>query len=251
MSRLLKQFQYNKLPQDTSPDEAHVETTRPKGYHLTKSQIIILVTATATLSGSLTALVLYLLTPTSPPTTTHHHYTSAGPELATDVSYHFPAEPPRMKCGYNAEEAIALNCTYDPLSVAWLPSYCPLDHLDDFDAAAASDPVDRTQLTTTGKWRYFYDQKGENEMAGLGALARIGPTEQYWTTVSEHRWHCAFMLMRIHAALLRARKGDLVMDATTLSSRHAKHCIFWLAEKAKRPEDDTLLAHGQVAYGSC
>lgn len=255
MSRLWKYFEYKTLPQDSSTTEKDETTQQPHVYRFTPARLGLLVAVNASIFGVITALLLYIFLPSCPACS--HQIVSSTMSIGstatiTPITAHaFPKPPPRLKCGYNATQALALNCTYDPLSMAWIPSYCPTDALDEFLAAASADPNDGTQLTTTGHWRYFYDAKGQNEMRGFDALSRIGPEVHYHTTMSEHRWHCAFMLMRVHKALLRAREGDLVVDATTLSERHARHCVMWLAKMSKGVDDDKLVAHGQIAYGSC
>ncbi|KAF1952037.1 hypothetical protein CC80DRAFT_423272 [Byssothecium circinans] len=195
---------------------------------------------------------MYLLTP--PPAvcaSQKQQLSSHLPSSSSIVSYKFPPEPAKSQCGHSAAEAIALNCTYDPLQVQWLPAHCPQDHLSDFLSAAGKDPIDGTVPSSTGQWRYYYDQSGKKEISSFEELSKLPHEQRYWTTESEHRFHCTFVLMRIHAALLRARKGDLVMDGKTLNPSHAKHCIFQLAGMAKSHYDDKLLAHGNVGYGSC
>src|SRR4051812_2353235 len=103
------------------------------------------------------------------------------------TAYQAIPEPPRLKCGNSVEEALALGCTFDPLSLAWLPSYFPRDVAHEFVEAAGNGT----------KWRYWMDKEGAKELRGIDELARIAPKVLYWTTVREHMNHCVYMLLRV------------------------------------------------------
>ncbi|OAP55469.1 hypothetical protein AYL99_10442 [Fonsecaea erecta] len=140
-----------------------------------------------------------------------------------------------LDCGHSVAEARDKGCTFDPLTVAWLPAECPRDGADEFVAAA------------NPSWRYWHDRQMEIT-GGYDNLSSIGGDGVYWTTTAEHWTHCVFMLWRVHAALARGRRVDWM----TANQTHSHHCLMMLLEATKMvPRRDEIHTYGYVRFGSC
>ncbi|KAF7539510.1 hypothetical protein G7054_g2066 [Neopestalotiopsis clavispora] len=126
----------------------------------------------------------------------------------------------RYTCGNSLEEAKARGCTFDPMTVQWLPKQCSRAGVDEFlsahgthtdfstrpaGAAAAAvksrrgEPDGSTpypdQNATERVWRYYRDEAQTQEYVNGLIDAPIGHY-QYYTTRGEHLAHCAYILVR-------------------------------------------------------
>ncbi|KAB2571864.1 hypothetical protein DBV05_g9500 [Lasiodiplodia theobromae] len=164
----------------------------------------------------------------------HHHHqptpsTNAPPRVLEEEKLH---------CGNSVDEALARNCTFDRLTLMWLPRACDRSsddayrsfHNDTFEywrGDAAHDSANRDPVTDFSR-----------ETADVG----------FWGPQRQHLAHCAFMYTRV----ARAVGGDDVYDRKVWSEDHAKHCakvlLKWALE-APGVEESVEWAH--VSFGSC
>lgn len=132
-------------------------------------------------------------------------------------------------------EALERNCTFDPLTVQWLPQTCLRAEADEFSAH--------------DHWRYWTDQAGQHEITDLSRHAGPGEEHWYWTTGREHLTHCAYMLLRVAKI---GQGGEGRMDDMSGDYNHSVHCAMNLLEAARSWElFDVIQTQGQVRFGSC
>lgn len=200
--------------------------------------------AAAVLSSSFTIALMTNLSPhgfSATRTGNPHSHPAASTNLIVKPVPITPSSIPdseRPNCGTSLEEAKALGCEYDPLSVAWLPKGCPRDGTDEF--------VDF--LGNGTKWKYWLDKEGTQEIKTPHEMAHIGKNGTYWTTQREHITHCAFMMLRVHRAMER---GDGRGDMLVRKYAHSKHCLMYLVKLARGENDDRITTSGNVGFGNC
>jgi hypothetical protein len=209
----IRNWKYQALPlsqeQTTTTPPLPPSSCKPSRRAPIIQKLIIILPSTITL----TAIIFTILFFTLPPST-----------------HNKPL--PRLTCGTNLTTAKANNCTFDILTMSWLPPSCPLDEATsflDYDTFSyyrhknATSPMDITELSELGHGLWFAKQK-------------------------EHMAHCAFMLLRLHAVLER---GDRI-DGLTGSLMHSRHCVMMLLEASKwDPENEVVNTPGTVAFGVC
>ncbi len=138
-------------------------------------------------------------------------------------------------CGNTSAEAISRGCTFDPVTVEWLPKVCPRDALDDFLRSSGRDEG----------YRYWFDEAGTDEIEGYEALSKIDG-RYYWTTQREHVAHCKYMILRSYYVMAR---GDMVNSLSQLE-HHWRHCLDYEMEVDKE-KDDVITTKGKVGFGTC
>ncbi|MCJ1261262.1 hypothetical protein MMC22_001126 [Lobaria immixta] len=144
--------------------------------------------------------------------------------------------PPTEKqsCGATVTEALERNCTFDPLTVQWLPQACLRAGADEFSEQE--------------HWRYWTDQDGKHEIADLSRHAGPGDEHWYWTTGREHLTHCVYMLLRV----AKVGQGGGRMDGMSGNYNHSVHCAMNLLEAARSWDlFNVIQTQGQVRFGSC
>lgn len=140
-------------------------------------------------------------------------------------------------CGTTVEEAKVRGCTFDPLTVSWLPTQCSREGYKQFH-----------EFSLKNSLQYYRDNQSISEIIGPEALSERGGTIGYWTTTGEHLAHCAFIFLRLHAAMDRA----LRVDNTALNPLHTSHCVDYLLEAARSHADfDKVTTFGRIKIGSC
>ena len=159
--------------------------------------------------------------------------------------------PPRLDCGSSVEEAHARGCTFDRLSLSWLPMQCSSKELDRFLKWHRKDAQHQSlENESETPWKYYENDNGTvgAEIQGSDELStRIGD-ETYWTTRGEHLAHCAFMLLRMQTGL----DGRKRIDGTAQDYHHAFHCVNYLLETAATNQDfDKIDVVGGVRFGYC
>lgn len=126
------------------------------------------------------------------------------------------------------------NCTFDPLTVQWLPQTCIRAGADEF---SAREP-----------WQYWTDQAGQQEIADLSHHTGPGDEHWYWTTGREHLTHCVYMLLRV----AKVGQGEGKMDGMSGNYNHSVHCAMNLLDAARSWDlFDMIQTQGQVRFGSC
>jgi len=177
--------------------------------------------------------------------------TSAGPQQLQATPSQLSLSSPwqtysahsRVSCGTSIEEALSLNCTYDHLSKAWLPEFCPRDMNEEFILTSENGT----------RWKYFRDHEATIEIEDIASLADSGPGEMWFSTKREHIAHCRYMILRLHQALKRAIRGDLRMDDLVITYKHTEHCVGMMYEMASKAVDvdSAIGSTGNVVFGSC
>ncbi|KAK6220663.1 hypothetical protein LQW54_002108 [Pestalotiopsis sp. IQ-011] len=178
----------------------------------------------------------------------------------------------RYTCGNNIEEAKARGCTFDPMTVQWLPKQCSRAGTDEFLSAHGTHTDFTTrpegtvfannnrrrgtpdgstpypdQNATERVWRYYADEAQTHEYVNGLVDAPIGHYS-YYTTRGEHLAHCAYILVRgAEARALGHRLDGLSSDV-----EHTRHCALFLFEYARHaPHFDTVNTPGDVMLGEC
>ncbi|KAJ5958999.1 uncharacterized protein N7479_006149 [Penicillium vulpinum] len=145
-------------------------------------------------------------------------------------------ESQKYTCGNSTEEAKRRGCTFDVLSMNWLPEQCARDEALEFIDYAVNET-----------WVYYRDRHAEHPIEGTDELSELGD-KFWWSTQREHMVHCAFMILRLHKVLERGGK----IDHLTGSFGHTKHCVMMLLDASKAdPENDRVNTPGNIALGSC
>ncbi|KYK54911.1 hypothetical protein DCS_06872 [Drechmeria coniospora] len=118
-------------------------------------------------------------------------------------------------CGASLDEATAMGCKYDALSVSWLPPQCRDDEL--------AAEFNRAGPGPNGEWSYWADRNQTrpltvDEVAALAAK----PVEdaQFWTTFGWHVSHCSFYWRKEH----RMREKGFQVEHRYDKESHVKHC---------------------------
>lgn len=173
----------------------------------------------------------------------------------------------RYTCGSSREEAIALDCTFDPVTVQWLPQQCSRAGLEEFltahtwhhqsslrsisqrerEADHESNITYPDQNPDEGYWRYYTDETQTVEYPNGLVDAPVG-VHTYWTTRGEHLAHCTFMLIRG----FEVRRAGERVDTFTDEFEHSVHCarlLFYYARNA--PHFNSVNTPGNVKLGSC
>lgn len=128
---------------------------------------------------------------------------------------------PRFSCGETFDEAHQRGCTFDALTLTWLPPQC--------STYGAKEFLEISKSSGNGTWQYWEEKGGSNELGGFEALSYLPTGSSYWTTQEEHLHHCMWMLMRVHDAATTPGKR---LDSRSSSYEHTKHCLDMLVEQA-------------------
>lgn len=137
-------------------------------------------------------------------------------------------------CGDTIEEAKTRGCSYDPLTLTWLPWQCSREGAAGF--ATAEDGH---------AFHYYADRHKATEIHDLGS--RLG-TNIYWSTAGEHLAHCAFIIIR----KATSQETGEPLDHLSASLHHTRHCALMLLEAARfSPHFDQINTVGNITLGSC
>ncbi|KAJ5055174.1 hypothetical protein J3E72DRAFT_175452, partial [Bipolaris maydis] len=140
----------------------------------------------------------------------------------------------KYNCGNSIEDAIAKGCSYDPLTLTWLPKPCSREGAADFATA-----------NNGNSFYYYTDRHKTSKILDLGS--RLG-TNIYWSTAGEHLAHCAFIIIRKAAA----EENNEPLDHLSSSFHHTRHCALMLLEAARySPHFDQINTVGNITLGSC
>ena len=121
--------------------------------------------------------------------------------------------PPRKKwltCGNSTEDAKALGCEFDPLTVAWIPKPC-------FDREVSQE------FMADYPWRAYSD-KTSSEIIDKSQMGEYTAPKYYYTSAREHAVHCLFAMEKLHKAYQRHGNG-LYLDSESTKLMHTKHCL--------------------------
>lgn len=139
-----------------------------------------------------------------------------------------------VDCGSSIAEAQQRGCTYDQLTLRWLPETCSRVGLQEYlDANAPAG------------WKYWLDNEGTKLAQNISSY--MNGTALY-TTEREHLTHCAYQLIRA-ADGLRSRGA---VDTRARDFAHNHHCAMRLlgaAMQSPRLDEITTFVHN--AFGTC
>ena len=118
---------------------------------------------------------------------------------------------PRMEryhCGNSTEEALALGCYFDLLSVSFVPWQCADRELE-------------AEFLAEGPWQYWADRHQTQELSQEELWSRpTMPNDSFHVTMRWHRMHCMYQWRKLHRALESGRR----MDTSYKSYGHTLHC---------------------------
>ncbi|CZR65505.1 uncharacterized protein PAC_15405 [Phialocephala subalpina] len=161
----------------------------------------------------------------------------------------------RFTCGSTLDEALARGCTFDPMTVQWLPPQCSRAGLDEFLVAHGTHTPYRKrsessypdQIANESTWRYYTDETQAVEYVDGLQAAPVGHY-MYYTTRGEHLAHCTYILIRGAEARAAGERLDLLSG----DLEHTRHCALFLFEYARQdPHFDTVNTPGDVMLGAC
>jgi hypothetical protein len=143
-----------------------------------------------------------------------------------------------LTCGNSLEEALELDCTFDPLTVRWLRPECSRHGAQEFVDSAGN-----------ATYRYWHHSNFTVQYSDYDALSLLSPGLLYWTSQREHVNHCMWLLLRVHHVMEHGGR----LDDYTRNYMHSKHCLQMLVDMASNGTDDLeqLPTYGDVGYGEC
>lgn len=119
-------------------------------------------------------------------------------------------------CGATIQEARALDCTFDVLSLAWLPPSC-IDAALTHEFATSGPGPD-------GAWDYWAHPNGTTPIALDEVAALAGrPDGTVYTSLGFHVLHCSFY-WRKQWRLINGVGAALAMEARYARESHVEHC---------------------------
>lgn len=139
-----------------------------------------------------------------------------------------------IHCGTSITEALQRGCTYDQLTLRWLPENCSRVGLKEYLEASAP-----------AGWKYWLDNEGTKPVEDISLY--VNGTALY-TTEREHLTHCAYQLIRAAAGL--QNKGAL--DTRARDFGHNHHCSMRLLGAAMQSpglDEITTFVHNKL--GAC
>jgi len=235
-----QQHDYEELPQSMGlidqKGSREEETAKVGNFRVYAVTIIL-----SLLSSALTVIFLLALGLVDPVGSQQLQATPSQPSPSSPWQTY--SAHSRTNCGTSIKEALSLNCTYDHLSKAWLPDFCPRDMNEEFILASENGT----------RWKYFRDSEAKIEIKDIASLAHSGPGEMWFSTKREHIAHCRYMILRLHRALKRATQGDLRIDDLLMAYGHTEHCVGMMYDMASKSGDvdSAIGSTGDVVFGAC
>ena len=146
-----------------------------------------------------------------------------------------PGPEPLYDCGNSFADAVAKDCVFNSVSIAWQPRACSAAFTDEYLSYAGGRP-----------YQDAADQASSN-LLGHEELSHF-EEDWYWMSKRARMALCAFVLLCIYDAI---EKGDRI-DSIVASSRHAESCIDNMLElMPSTPEWDEINTTSKVRYLSC
>lgn len=135
--------------------------------------------------------------------------------LGCDIWEYFANPAPPRSCSYggrSVDEALSLNCRFDPLGAAWLPPHCRDGEL--------TDEFNRNGDGPDGGWIYYTDWNktailSEEE---VGRLADVGG--HFYATFEWHIKHCLYNWRK----LWRQRSTGVTLEKRSGTCGHLEYC---------------------------
>jgi hypothetical protein len=125
-----------------------------------------------------------------------------------------------QSCGNSSNEARGRGCTFDIMSRFWVAPDCFYLGIDErFRQEHAS--------------AYYVDKEGQQQLP-VDDVADF--TEAIYTSVSYHRLHCKYLLLRNQLAVASGGK----LPAAMTSFQHTEHCVNVLSQHNSSYADDLI-----------
>jgi hypothetical protein len=153
------------------------------------------------------------------------------PKMPTN---HIGQSPPSSSpCGSSPAEARNLGCRFDVMSFSWLPAPC-------YDEELVEDFLSRKQ------WIY-YRRPLSNDFGNQVPMDEVlaGDYERLFVTWEFHKAHCAYMMRKLHRAIL----AGLLLDGYIGNYNHTKHCTEAMMEEGTDP--NYIMTKIFTKYPSC
>jgi hypothetical protein len=163
-------------------------------------------------------------------------HASAG-STATLATLDVPASVKQLHCGQSVQEALALGCEFDMVSVAWTPKPC----IDDISAAEFEKWLGSEERTHP--WPFWTDKKAQTQLRGKDAISHY-LEGGVWTTGEYHIGHCAFEFRRLQ----RSVSGDAMVKDYMRNEGHTRHCLDQMLTEHDFNNVDTYF---NVSFGVC
>ncbi|KAH8821359.1 hypothetical protein F5884DRAFT_767515 [Xylogone sp. PMI_703] len=156
---------------------------------------------------------------------------SYTPKVYIDLTDSSP--PSNSPCGSSPAEARTLGCRFDIMSFSWLPELC-------FDEELVEDFLARK------KWIY-YRQPLSDGVESQVPMDEVfaGDHEHLFVTWEFHKAHCAYMMRKLHRAVL----ASLPLDGYIGNYNHTKHCTEVAMEEGTDP--NYIMTKIFTKYPSC
>ncbi|KAH8585417.1 hypothetical protein B0O99DRAFT_466987, partial [Bisporella sp. PMI_857] len=141
-------------------------------------------------------------------------------------------------CGSTADEARALGCQWDIMTMSW-------EHPDCFDADLTRE------FEELGPWTFYHSSRPgkevpEPKMLSLIPYDQVGNhPERMWTDRRYHIYHCIYAWKMLHRAVERGWK----VQAELASYHHTEHCSSALANTSVPM--DAIITKVNVQYPIC
>jgi hypothetical protein len=135
--------------------------------------------------------------------------------------------------GRTSRQAIAHGCTFDQLSMLWMPP-----------EVSRIGTAEFLNLGGPTGWQYWADMAGQHPISNISMHTTV-----HWTTQREHLAHCAFHFLRVSDAL----RGRGTYDVKVFNQEHNKHCAMMLLNasmQAPAGEIDSRSTSSFVGFGS-
>jgi hypothetical protein len=216
----------------TLDDDESLNIEVRRGHSLLCRPYIFLlaVAATAILSGFITALIVRKASGLPMIHASLYAEHDFGLSTSTNQRYQYT-------CGNSSSEAMALGCTFDPLSVNWIPVECSREGTDEW--------LEFTKTRPNMKFPFFRNFEGSVDIPNERALSL---SADFHTTKSWHLGHCIYLLQRLHVGYLTGAR----VDSDTANIIHTKHCLKMLMKVVMEDKDrDTIDTHGEVGFLMC
>ena len=147
-------------------------------------------------------------------------------------------KPDTFTCGTTADEARALGCQWDIMTLSWV-------HPDCFDAELTRE------FEELGPWQFYWSSTPGKETPEPEMLSPIPPElvneqkERMWTDRRYHIIHCIYTWKLMHRAMERGWKiqGELA------SYHHTEHCSQALANTSVPM--DAIITKANVQFPTC
>jgi hypothetical protein len=147
-------------------------------------------------------------------------------------------KPGTFTCGTTADEARALGCQWDIMTMSW-------EHPDCFD------PDLTREFEELGPWQFYWSSRPGKEVPEPEMLSPIPPelvseqTERIWTDRRYHIMHCIYAWKMMHRAVERGWK----MQGELTSYHHTEHCSQSLANTSVPM--DAIITKANVQFPAC